>query len=76
MTDEFDKKVRSICDEIESLKAKEPSLGYIECTVEICTKYEVDFDSLKKVLNKSIKEKIEVEAMELNLLTYKNNTLF
>ena len=76
MTDTFNKKVKNICEEIEALKSKQPSLSYIECTVDICTKYDVEFESLKKVLNKSIKEKIELEAMELNLLTYKNNTLF
>ena len=75
MKDEFEKKVKNISDEIEALKAKEPSLNYIECAVEICTKYDVDIDSLKKVLSKNIKEKIEMDAMALNLLTYRNTTL-
>ena len=76
MKDEFEQKVKDISTEIEALKAKEPSLNYIECTVEICTKYDIDFDSLKKVLSKNIREKIELDAMNLNLLTYRNNTLF
>ena len=76
MKDEFEQKVKNISNEIEALKAKEPTLNYIECTVEVCAKYDVDFDSLKKVLSKNIKEKIELDAMNLNLLTYKNNTLF
>jgi len=75
MKDEFEKKVKNISDEIEALKAKEPALNYIECAVEICQKYDVDMDSLKKVLSKNIKEKIEMDAMNLNLLTYRNNTL-
>lgn len=75
MTD-FDKKVKSITEEIEALKAREPSLTYIECTVEVCEKYDIEYDSLKKVLSKSICEKIEMEASDLNLLTYKLNTLF
>ena len=76
MKDEFEEKVKNISNEIEALKAKEPSLNYIECAVEICQKYDIDMDSLKKVLSKNIKEKIEVDAMNLNLLTYRNNTLF
>lgn len=76
MTDEFKDKVKNLSEEIEALKTKDPSLNYIECAVEICQKYDVEFDSLKKVLSKNIKEKIELDAMELNLLTYKNNTLF
>ena len=75
MKDEFEQKVKNISNEIEALKAKEPSLNYIDCTVEICLKYDVDIESLKKVLSKNIKEKIEVDAMNLNLLNYKNNTL-
>ena len=75
MKDEFEQKVKNISNEIETLKAKEPSLNYIDCTVEICQKYDVDIESLKKVLSKNIKEKIEVDAMNLNLLNYKNNTL-
>ena len=76
MTDEFEKKVKNLSEEIEALKAKDPSLNYIECTVEICSKYDIDFDSLKKALSKNIKEKIELDAMNLNLLSYKHNTLF
>ena len=75
MKDEFEQKVKNISNEIEALKAKQPSLNYIECAVEICQKYDVDIESLKKVLSKNIKEKIEVDAMNLNLLNYKNNTL-
>lgn len=73
---EFEKRARSITEEIEKLKSREPSLSYIECTVEICERYDIEFETIKKVLAKNIQEKIEVEAMELNLLTYKNNTLF
>jgi hypothetical protein len=76
MTDSYEEKIKNICKEIEDLKAKEPTLGYIECTVEICLKHELEFDSLKKVLSKALKEKIELEAIELNLLKYKTNTLF
>ena len=73
--DEFEKKIKNISEEIEALKAKEPSLNYIECTVEICEKYDIEYESLKKVLSKNIKEKLEMDAAELNLLTYKPNTL-
>jgi phenylalanyl-tRNA synthetase beta subunit len=73
---EFEKRARSITEEIEKLKSREPCLSYIECTVEICERYDIEFETVKKVLAKNIQEKIEVEAMELNLLTYKNNTLF
>lgn len=69
-------KVRNISAEIEKLKSKNPSLNYIDCTVEICQRYNVEFDSLRKTLSKNIKEKMEIDAMELNLLKYKKNTLF
>ena len=73
--DEIENKAKNLSAEIEELKAKHPELNYIECTVHICLKYDVDFDYVKKVLTKPIKEKIELDAMNLNLLNYKNNTL-
>ena len=71
----FDKKIKNISREIEELKFKEPKLNYIECVVEVCESHDIDYESLKKVLSTNIKEKLEMEAMELNLLKYKNNTL-
>ena len=59
MDEEFKDKIKNLSDEIEALKAKEPTLNYIECTVEICIRHDVDFDSLKKILNKNLKEKIK-----------------
>lgn len=76
MSDTFEKKSKAISNEIEALKSKCSDLSYIECTLEVCKKFDLELDSIKKVLSKTIKEKIEVEAMELNLLAYKNNTLF
>ena len=73
---EIETKVRNISKEIEKLKSKNPSLNYIECAVEICERYNLEYESLRKSLSKNIKEKMEIDAMELNLLKYKNNTLF
>ena len=44
MTDEFERKVKNISEEIEALKAKDPTLNYIECTVEVCQKYDIEFE--------------------------------
>jgi len=72
---EIQNKVKNLSTEIEKLKAKNPSLNYIDCTVEICQRYNIEFESLRKTLSKNIKEKMEIDAMNLNLLTYKKNTL-
>lgn len=69
---ELTKKVKNISEEIETLKKLSPELNYIECTVEICERYGIEFESVKKALPKIIKEKIEADAMELNMLKYKN----
>lgn len=73
---QFERRARTITEEIEKLKSREPALSYIECTADVCERYDIEFGTIKKVLSKNIQEKIEIEAMELNLLTYKNNTLF
>lgn len=76
MISDFEERGKKLGREIETLKMKEPKLNYIECTVEVCEANEIEFESLKKLLPKNIQEKIEIEAMELNLLNYKINTLF
>jgi len=72
---EISKRIKNLSNEIESLKKLSPELNYIECTVEICERYGIEFESVKKALPKIIKEKIEADAMELNMLKYKNPRL-
>ena len=60
---EITRKVKNLSEEIENLKKLSPELNYIECTVEICERYNIEFDSVKKALPKIIKEKIEADAM-------------
>jgi len=69
---EITKRIKNLSSEIENLKKTSPELNYIECTVEICEKFNIEFESVKKALPKVIKEKIELDAMELNMLKYKN----
>lgn len=71
---DFQFNVKDLAIEIEALRSQ-TDLGYIECTVEICERYNLEIESMKKSLPKIIKEKIELEASELNLLKYKVNSL-
>jgi hypothetical protein len=74
--DEFENKLKNVSQEIEKLKLENPGLNYIECTVEVCERYDIELEAVKKILNRSIKEKLEADAMKLNLLKNKNiNTL-
>ena len=72
---EMTRRVKNLSEEIESLKKISPELNYIECTVEICERYNIEFESVKKALPKVIKEKIEADAMELNMLKYKTGKI-
>jgi len=69
--DDYSKKIKDLAEEIENLKKTSPELNYIDCTVEICEKYNIELESVKKILPKTIKEKIEADALDLNLLKYK-----
>jgi hypothetical protein len=75
MTEDYNQKIKNIALEIEDLKVKNSDLNYIECTVLVCEKYDIEMESLKKSLPNSIKEKIEADASKLNLLTYRITTL-
>ena len=43
-------------------------ITYIEAIVEYAQNIDVEIESIAKMLNKSIKDKIEVEAQDLNML--------
>ena len=75
MADKFESKSKELSIAIEKMKAENADLSYIECTVTVCQKYDIEMESVKKVLSKNIKEKIEMEASDLNLLKYRLNTL-
>ena len=69
-----DENVVDIAKEIEDMRSR-TKLNYIECVVEVCEKFDLDIESIGQHIPKHIKEKIEADALELNLLSYKLNTL-
>ena len=52
---------------LEELAAK-GKLSYIEAIVEYADSIDVEIESIAKLLNQSIKDKIELEAQNLNML--------
>jgi hypothetical protein len=57
-------------------KVKELNIGYIEAVVETCTMTSIDPEDVKKFISPLIKEKIEVEARNLNFLPRQNQLIF
>ena len=57
--DDYSKKIKDLAEEIENLKKNSPELNYIDCTVEVCEKYNIELETVKKILPKTIKEKIK-----------------
>ena len=60
-------KAANFCREIESLKNR-LQLSYIDSIIHFCTSHEVEIEDVTKLINKPLKEKLEVEARELNFL--------
>lgn len=52
---------------IEQLK-REKRISYIDAIVSYCEKNNIETDTVGKLISKPLKEKIEVEARNLNLL--------
>ena len=52
---------------IEKL-VKEKELSYMEAVLHYSEKSEIEPEAMAKMLNQSIKDKIEVEAQDLNML--------
>ena len=51
---------------IEQLK-REKRISYIDAIVSYCEKNNIETDTVGKLISKPLKEKIEVEARNLNL---------
>ena len=54
-------------EDIEALVLR-TKLNYIDAIVEYCTQHEIEVESVSKLLNKPLKEKIRADATELNYL--------
>ena len=55
--------------EVEKIvKESDGQLNYIEAVLTFCEENEIEFESVPKLLSKTLKEKLKYEAMELNFL--------
>lgn len=43
-------------------------IGYIDVILDYCKNYDIDVDNVGKLITKSLKEKIQLEAEEFNLM--------
>jgi len=50
-------------------------MNYIDSIVHLCEKNNIEVEDIKKYLNDSIKENLEVEAMGLNFIKNTTSTL-
>jgi hypothetical protein len=50
------------------------NLGYMDTILHLCEENKIELEDVKKYLNDNIKDKLEVEAMNLNFIP-KVNTL-
>jgi DNA-directed RNA polymerase alpha subunit len=55
---------------IESI-VKEKRVSYMEAIVDYCENNDIDLGSVKSIVNKSLKEKIKLEATDLKMLKEK-----
>jgi len=61
--------------EVQEFVAKCNS-SYIDAVLELCQKKELDFEIVTSLLSRQIIEKIEAEAVELNLIKKDEVSLF
>tara|TARA_Y100000590_G_scaffold254429_1_gene285723 strand:- start:1597 stop:1833 length:237 start_codon:yes stop_codon:yes gene_type:complete len=60
--------------EIEKL-VQEEDTSYIDAVIYYCEQNDIDYNILSKLIDNTLKAKIELEAREKNFLTNKVNTL-
>jgi len=71
---DFGVQIKKLPNEIEDI-VKNGGGTYIDAVLDICVKYNIEPESMKQILPKAIKEKIERDALEMNMLKYKINTV-
>lgn len=52
---------------IEEKVIKE-KIGYMDAVIDYCTELDIDIDSISKLVNQSLKDKIQIEAEENNFM--------
>jgi hypothetical protein len=50
---------------------KEKRISYMDAIVDYCENNDIDLGTVKSIINKSLKEKIKVEATDLKMLKEK-----
>lgn len=58
--------------EIERIYKACPETSYIQACLEFCEKYDYDPSDVPKLISKTLRDKIEVEAINANLIRNKS----
>jgi len=59
---------RTFAEEIEKIVKDNADMKYVDAIVYFCEKNSIDIESIPKLISKPLKERLKVEAMDLNLL--------
>jgi len=54
---------------------KKKTISYLDAIIDICSEHNIEIDDIKKFISPAIKSKLEAEAIKLNLMVEKNNSL-
>lgn len=56
------------CKEVEIIKASSKYLTYLDCILEVCETNNIEFELVKNLLTKPIRDKMEIEALDRKLI--------
>lgn len=59
---------QTFSEEIENIVKDNNDMRYVDAIVYFCEQNNLDIESIPKLISKPLKERLKVEAMELNLL--------
>jgi len=59
---------QTFSEEIENIVKDNNGMRYVDAIVYFCEQNNLDIESIPKLISKPLKERLKVEAMELNLL--------
>jgi len=56
-------------------KVQNEKIGYMDAVIQYCSEIDIDIESIAKLINSTLKEKIQLEAEEQNYLKKKRGKL-
>ena len=73
MNEDIEFMTRAKFSKLVEQTVREYQMSHMDAVIHLCEQYQIELEDCKKFVSKVIKEKLEVEAMNLNFIEKSNS---